>query len=373
MNMDDIANIAELYFPEEVTPEPDLSESMEMPMNDFTFDVTSMFNETAPFNETDISFDEPKIEHCENDFTFDVSSIFTANALDDSKTEPGDAVYKEEDIDSNDHQSIDQNVIYGDAFDIDHFEEVDVEEDRESVPEKTHSKRYLKELRTLNFNHQSKDAVATLAHLCHINCEPYIASAAVNEEFQWMSDRPIIRELNENEIYKFYNSTKSPIQSESVGKSNRRCKRSCRKQKECSKLELSKDFVRVIKNEVILNAEDHDSLSSSQIQDITSQATMMVENIFKGFYDDRFSRNVKKTKIRGSRAKNLCNSLLVDKRTKKDFKGELLSKKPAWSKSSVKTGCYEREFAINTQVDILGKTHTKKWYYSRNKLIKDMR
>ena len=385
MDMDDFGgNIPELYFQEEVSQEPDQSESIEMPLNDFTFDVTSMFNQTeisfnepnaSIFNDSEISFNEPKIESCEHDFTFDVSSIFATNTLEDPKVETDVAVkpYKEDDLDDNDHHSIEQDILYEDAFDIDHNEEIDADED--CAPEKIHSQRFLKELRTLNFNHQTKHAIATLAHICHINCEPYIASPALNEHLQWMSDRPIVRELDKEEVFKFYNSAKSSINSEikSDCTINRKRTRLCRKQKECSEIELSNDLSRVLQNEVILNAEDHDNLSPVQIKEITSQATVMVQNIFRGFYNDRFSRNVKKKKIRGTRSKNLCNSLLVHKRTKKDFKGELLHKRPVWSKSSVKMGCYEREFAINTQVDILGKPNLKKWYYSRNKLIKDMR
>jgi hypothetical protein len=369
--MDDISStIAELYFEEDVSQELDEGEPMVIPLNDFTFDVTSMFNET----QVDVSEREPKIETNEDDFTFDLSSIFTKGTPEDPKRESNGVLEpcKENDIDVD---SIEQNIVFEDAFAIDHSEEIEAgsDADFDCAQPKAQSRKYMKQLRTMNFKHQTKHAIAVLAHLCHVNCEPYIASAAVNEHFKWMSDRPIVRELDEAEVYKFYNSTKSSLRDKVDDKINSKRKRSCQKQKESSEIELSDDFNRVIQNEVILNAEDHDCLSSYQIKEITSEASLMIQKICRGFCVDRFSRRVKKKKIRGAKAKKMCNSLLVEKGIKKDFKGELLHSRPVWSHRSVKNGCYQQEYAINTQIDTLGKKHLKKWYYSRNKLIKDMR
>ena len=386
--MDNIADIAELYFQDGASEESDQNEPSEMPMNDFTFDVTSMFNET------EVSFNEPKIESCENDFTFDVSTIFAPDSAEDVKAESDEPVVpnkEDHDVHDDDPKSLDQDILYHeDAITVDHSEEIDADEDRDVTPEKKQTKTFLKQLRTLNFNHQNKHAIAALSHLCHMHCEPYIASAAVNERFQCMSDRPIVRELNEEEICQFYNTTKSSNRSKTELDCRTKCKRTRSRtsrlgldQTECYKTDPSNDLTRVLQNEVILTAEDHDNLSSKQIEDITSRAITMVENIFGEFYTS--SRYIKRRKtygvplnrkIHGVRAKIVCNSLFVNKQTKRDFKGELLHRMPVWGPTSVKQSCYKKEFAMNTQVDILSKANpqcNRRRYYSKNKLVKDMR
>ena len=371
------------------SPNPEQDASSEIPLNDFTFDVTSMFN-----NDTEISFNESKVNEDANDFTFDVSSIFAKNSpekskSDSDKTSPS---CKQNIIDNtlytDDQQSVEPEIILDDDFAIGHNEEVDdeneeIQTDEDNDPyKKKRSQMYSKELRTLNFNIQNKHIIATAAHLCQLNCEPYIASAAVNEHFQWMEDRPIIKQLTVDEVYNFYNSKKPPVHSlEGDNVVNRRVtrqmKRSCPKKEDegDSDVELSSDFARVLLNEVILNAEDHDNLSSRQINEIASNTSKMVQKIFKNLSLNSKMKKLKRhRKIRGiPTARCVCVSSFSDKKTRKDFRGELIHNDPVWLPHSAKRRCYEKEYAINTQVDTLGKKQLKKWYYSRNKLVKDLR
>ena len=371
------------------SPNPEQDASSEIPLNDFTFDVTSMFT-----NDTEISFNESKVNEDANDFTFDVSSIFAKNSPEKSKTDPDKTSPScnqniiDKTLYTDDQQNFEPEIILDDDFAIGHNEEVDdeneeIQTDEDDDPyKKKRSQMYSKELRTLNFNIQNKHIIATAAHLCQLNCEPYIASAAVNEHFQWMEDKPIIKQLTVDEVYNFYNSKKPPAHSLEGGKVvnrrvTRQMKRSCPKKEdeEDSDVELSSEFARVLLNEVILNAEDRDDLSSRQINEVTSNTSKMVQKIFKNLLINTEMKKLKKhRKIRGiPTSRYVCVSSFSDKKTEKDFRGELIHNDPVWPPHSVKRRCYEKEYAINTQVDTLGKKQLKKWYYSRNKLVKDLR
>lgn len=390
--MDDVRD---LYLQcQQNNPQSPDQETMEVPMmNDFTFDVTAMFNES------EVSFNSiSKVEDEPNDFTFDVTSMFNKSEIisddetgDQNKDISGQILDTQTTTDSSkiaddmpemepvlsceeDGSGSNEDVIYADEFEIDHDEEVDLD----SVQEKAHSSKFLKELKTLHFNCQTKHSVAAIAYLCHMNCKPYIAPASNNEKYKLMPDRPVIRELGRNEVLAFYNSSpKSAVASPSSDcdrtASSKRTLRSHSKlqaQKASSDVLLTKELSRVIENEVIFNADDCERLTQTQMKEIVGKTEIFVQNIFRKIYQNRCCER-RKRKRKGIRG--ICNSLLGEKQLKEDFKGELLHRRPKWSVGCKKQQCYKKELALNSQIDLLGKSGVRRMYYSKNKLLKDMR
>ena len=364
-------------------------DDLQMEDFDFTFDVSSLFSkpdgnfggQASQMKEEKYNLPEPcyNIEVEDIDFTLDISDMAPTTEVECApETHQKKIFVSPKLMRTKLFENTNEPVMFED-FVIDHEEYVQTDTNCVDNEYQTNIENSKSSKRRSNFKWKllSKHHIAAFSSIYDNNCEPYISSACVNEQFRWMDKRHLIKELPNSLIKKFYNvpnfeGDKISLKQEPSRECKKRLSRFSRNPNHKNSQYLSSHFKRVVYNEVVLNAEDNTILTDNDIECINRKALDFSRKIFKRLNHLKQLSSKKRNAINRISAVNLCCSLFGNQRSKRDFLGEVIHQNPKWKYGNQKGKSYKTELAIHTQLDGLG-TFIKQYFYAKNKLIKDLR
>eukprot|EP00116_Pleurobrachia_bachei_P006862 sb/3467124/ len=300
-----------------------------------------------------------------NDFTFDVTTLFSSDTPVRKKEE--DEEDSEIDFTLPDEQLIEEEIV----SDVEVGLTEEVEDQGSYCSEEAVLRRGAKAAatwrRNVNFRKEHKRALALFNLQLEESFVPYVAPVTVNEELRWSTKRPLVRELSNEEILRHFNVAEIPKPFTSPKTKGLRARIKSQKQ-------YPYHLQRVVKNEVIGQAEEKENLSEAQIDNVTNRALGFIDVVFEKLSEYNFSR--KRKLVTRAEMKNACVAVLASEKKRTELLGELIKDKPVFSSNTrkdIRYTSYTKIPAIRTQFPRDKGETAKQVFKKRSRFVKDLR